>query len=315
VYAVWDKDRRLRRCRWDRVGPWELRFHIIRLDGDDLEEKIKWYDPQHLTQDDYRRHIKDVFYGELRLSNYTGNCSTALVKKVILHIFQIHSMRTPGTPTFITLANDLQDALPVDDYLTVLHIFERFGTVNGFPQVESCLEYNVHFRHDPHADAYAELLAHMRHNAVLAPRFERRNELTASGPMDNPARRRAMDRAAEELRARRPQEQEQQPQVEEEEPQQQVEEQEPQPQVEEQEPQPQPQPQQSVRQSPAARVDPANHHHLAMPHGSNTNRDTRAPQSMEVPDYDIYADAVGHFAWSPNSDEQEAAAAVWVDVQ
>jgi hypothetical protein len=36
---------------------------------------------------------------------------------------------------------------------------------------------------------------------------------------------------------------------------------------------------------------------------------------MEVPDFDIYADAVGQFAWSPDSDEQEAAAAVWEDEQ
>ena len=200
VYAVWDKEKRLRRCRGDHMGPLELRFHIIRLDGDDLEEKVKWYDPQHLSQEDYRRHIRDVFYSELRLSNYTGNCSTALVKKVLVQLFQIHSMRTPGTPTYLTLANDLQDALPMDDYLTVLDIFERFGTVNGFPQAESCLEYNVHFRHDPHADAYAEMLAHMRHDPVLAPRFDRRAELTASGPVGNPGRRRAMDRAAEVLK-------------------------------------------------------------------------------------------------------------------
>jgi hypothetical protein len=204
VYAVWDYEKKLRRCRGEHVGPLEARFHIIRLDGDDLEEKVKWYDPQHLSQVDYRTHIRNVFYGELRLSNYTGNCSTALVKKVLVQLFQIHSMRIPGTPTYLTLANDLQDALHVDDYITVLDIFERFGTVNGFPYTDSCLEYNVHFRHDPHADAYAELLANMRHEQALMPRFNRRDELTASGPIDNPGRRRALDRAAEELRTRRP---------------------------------------------------------------------------------------------------------------
>jgi hypothetical protein len=122
VYAVWDYERKLRRCRGDHLGPLEARFHIIRLDGDDLEEKVKWYDPQHLSQDDYRRHIRDFFYAELRLSNYTGSCSTSLVKKVLLKLFQIHSMRTHGTPTFTTLANNLQDALHVDDYLTVLDV-------------------------------------------------------------------------------------------------------------------------------------------------------------------------------------------------
>jgi hypothetical protein len=70
--------------------------------------------------------------------------------------------------------------------------------------VESCLEYNVHFLHDPHADAYAEMLANMRHHQALVPRYNRRNELTATGPVETQGRRRALDRAAEDMRTRRP---------------------------------------------------------------------------------------------------------------
>jgi hypothetical protein len=87
--------------------------------------------------------------------------------------------------------------------------------------------------------------------------------------MDNPGRRRAMDRAADVL-----------------------------------------------RNQPRPRVDPRNAHHLAMPHGANTNRDrvpTPPPPPMMEPEFDPYKDAEGQFAWGRDPDDDEVAAAAWND--
>jgi hypothetical protein len=202
VYAVTDPRTKLRRCRDHDMGPLECRFHIIRLDGDDAEEKALWYHPKSLSFDDYMWHLRYAFYEEVRLANSSGNCSTALVKRAMTKIYKIHMMRHEGTGvTFKTMAKELQHALHPDDYRVLLDVFNRFMTEQNIPPCPESLEYVVHFAHDPQADHYGELLTAMKYHPALEPTFDCRNELTDSGPVvSNARRKRVADQAAEELK-------------------------------------------------------------------------------------------------------------------
>jgi hypothetical protein len=302
VFATYDTQKKVKRARSDTVGPLELRFNIYRLDGENLDEKVQWYDPEHLTVNEYRQHLRDSFYAQLRAANSTGNCSTALVKKVLASVFRIHNARTQGSSTYVNLANDLQDALHVDDYLIVLDIFDRFGSPMGFPWCSSHLEYNVHFQHDPRPDLYAEMLANMRHHPTLTPRWNRADELTPAGPVVlHPGRERATRAAADIMRhRRRPQEE---PPVESQEP---VPPQSP--------PPPQHVPQNLERHSPPPQhIDNSNQHHRAAPHGNNPSyrAPPTPPQAMDQ--FDPYEDSHGQFAWGADPEEEEAAVALWND--
>jgi hypothetical protein len=309
VFATYDAQKKVKRAKSDTVGPLELRFNIYRLDGENLDEKVQWYDPEHLTPEEYRQHLRDSFYAQLRAANSTGNCSTALVKKVLANVFRIHNARTQGSSTYVNLANDLQDALQVDDYLIVLDIFDRFGSPMGFPYCAAHLEYNVHFRHDPRPDLYAEMLVNMRHHPSLMPRWDRADELSPAGPVVlHPGRERATRAAADVMRNRRRPQQQEPPLV------MLVDE----PNIERHHSPPPPQIEEAVpierhHSPPPPQIDSTNNHHRATPHGSNPS--FRAPPTPPQPmeEFDPYQDLHGQFAWGPDSDEEEAAAAVWED--
>jgi hypothetical protein len=314
VYATWDANKKVKRAKSDTVGPFELWFTIYRLDGENLDEKVQWFDPEHLTPDEYRQHLRDSFYNHVRAANSTGNCSTALVKKVLVILFQIHSARTQWSSTYVNLANDLQDAIHVDDYLILLDIFDRFGTPMGFPYCAAHLEYNVHFRHDPRPDLYAELLANMRHHPALTPRWNRGDELSPAGPVVlHPGRERATRAAATAMRNRgRPQEAAAPVPVFIEQPQ----EDEPDPAAANPEGEQQQQQQQRLRPAkPPQRTDPSNDHHRALPHGTNASyvAPPTPPQPMVDADFSSYHDSERQFAWGPEPDEDELAEAAWHD--
>jgi hypothetical protein len=127
------------------------------------------------------------------------------VKKVLTHLFSLHSARADGTSNYSNLAIDLQSALHPDDYLTVLLIMNHFGNAMGFPYCNPSLEYTVTFQHDPHRDMYGEILANMRVNPALIPTFDMGDDLTPNGPVHrHPGRMRRMENAVALLRNRRP---------------------------------------------------------------------------------------------------------------
>jgi hypothetical protein len=154
---------------------------------------------------EYYALLKEDFYARLRTSNAAGTCTTYEVKKVLAHLFCLHSARANGTSNYTNLAIDLQAALHADDYLTVLLIMNHFGNAMGFPYCNPALEYTVTFQHDPHHDMYAEIMANMHVNPALMPTFDMADDLTPNGPViRHPGRMRRMEQAVAALRTKRP---------------------------------------------------------------------------------------------------------------
>lgn len=186
TYATTNPKTRLRRVRPDVLEPLQRRFNIIRLDGSDRDEMLKYVDPVDLTEEDYRHLLKKTFYDSLRLANSMGDVSTRLVRQVLAQLMSIHQHRAGETTmtTTLTLARDLQKAIPPVDYIAILDILDRFCTVDNIP-VEGLqhLEYAVQIRCDEERDLYAEMVEGMWHLPGMLPTFRRQHELTGTGPM------------------------------------------------------------------------------------------------------------------------------------
>ena len=272
VYATWDPKSKIRRAKADVIGPLELRFNITRLDGDDFEEKVKWYDPANLTQEEYNRHVRDTFYDNLRPANSTGNCSTLLVKKVLTKLFGIHTARMNGQCiTYVHVCQALFLAIPFEDYITVLNIVNEFAQPLYFPPKPATEEYNVHFRHDPRPNLYQELVDNMRFPQEVLPDFERRTERDYNGVLVRDAvYERRVRLAAETWKAQR----------------------------------------QRQRQQP--RVCHRNMHHRAQPHGTNTGRAPLGEEENIDAHLEAVMEAEEEYyvgPRSPDNDEMEAALA------
>ena len=220
TYATTNPKTRLRRVRPDVLEPLQRRFNIIRLDGSDRDEMLKYVDPIDLTEEDYRHLLKKTFYDSLRLANSVGDVSTRLVRQVLAQLMHIHRHRAGETAmtTTLTLARDLQKAIPPVDYIAILDILDRFCTVDNIP-IEGLqhLEYAVQIRCDEERNLYAEMVEGMWHLPDMLPTFRRQHELTGTGPRSvrGPARKarleglrdlialhRRQDAAAERMRRR-----------------------------------------------------------------------------------------------------------------
>ncbi|ELT94158.1 hypothetical protein CAPTEDRAFT_227980 [Capitella teleta] len=188
TYAVTDQKTKLRKINADVIEPLEHRFSIIRLDGDNREEKVKYMEVAKLNAEDYQWHLRNTFYETLRLVNSLGGVSTKLVKTALAKLARLHQARLSNTSTtFVTLAVDLQRALPLDDYLTVVDVMDHFCDDDRIRVVPESHEFTVHLTGDPERDLYGKMVAKMRYDRRLLPRFNRRGALTDNGPIRDPA--------------------------------------------------------------------------------------------------------------------------------
>lgn len=97
TYAVYDRKTRLRKVKVDVIEPLMRRFHIIRLDGDDREERIKYMDPHELSHEDYTWHMTNTFYSTVRGAASVGGVSTTIVRAALRLVFNVHRLRNPDT--------------------------------------------------------------------------------------------------------------------------------------------------------------------------------------------------------------------------
>ncbi|ELU17765.1 hypothetical protein CAPTEDRAFT_207582 [Capitella teleta] len=90
------------------------------------------------------------------------------------------------------------------DFLVVSNAINRFCTDVHIPQsVQLQHEYTVELIGDPKRDVYAEMVEGMAADPILVPDFAGRGELTEDGPVENPARDRAVVAAFERIKQRK----------------------------------------------------------------------------------------------------------------
>jgi hypothetical protein len=187
TYAVTCHVSKRKFCPRDTVDPLESRFNIIRLDGDNREEKIKWMEPKHLAEEDYMWILREDFYVSLRLMNMFGGVSTRAVREALERTHKLHKARHPESMTnFLTFSREIQRALTPADAMIVKDVFDRFGTEEYFRQnIDGNLEYRVLLSGDPKKDLHGELVANMKVHKCLMPTFDRWHELTPTGPTED----------------------------------------------------------------------------------------------------------------------------------
>ncbi|ELU00994.1 hypothetical protein CAPTEDRAFT_189396, partial [Capitella teleta] len=107
-------------------------------------------------------------------------------------------------PTTKSLARDLALAIDAQDFVIVSNAINRFCTDVHIPQsVQLQHEYTVELIGDPKRDVYAEMVEGMAADPILVPDFAGRGELTEDGPVENPARDRAVVAALERIKQRK----------------------------------------------------------------------------------------------------------------
>ncbi|ELT97274.1 hypothetical protein CAPTEDRAFT_199333 [Capitella teleta] len=192
---------KLRKIKSDLIGPLELRFNIVRLDGDNREERVKYIDPSALTEADYQWHLRTAFYSSVRLASSFGIISTTVIKAALVAVNKIHRIRhVDSITTMTTLSADLMKAIPGADYLIILDVMDRFCTANYIP-MKACAanEYMVELTADPQRDEYQNMVGRMHRDHRLLPTFNRYHELSDSGPMAETSALRQRQSAMQEL--------------------------------------------------------------------------------------------------------------------
>ncbi|ELU02591.1 hypothetical protein CAPTEDRAFT_217062 [Capitella teleta] len=205
TYAVRDGRTGLRKVKHHVIEPLLCRFHVIRLDGDDREERTEFYDPKELSQEDYLWSLNKAFYSAVHLAASVGRVSTVVLRAALRAAMNVHRLRHPeNMPTTKSLARDLALAIDAQDFVIVSNAINRFCTDVHIPQsVQLQHEYTVELIGDPKRDVYAEMVEGMAADPILVPDFAGRGELTEDGPVENPARDRAVVAALERIKQRK----------------------------------------------------------------------------------------------------------------
>uniref|UniRef100_X1ZKQ0 Uncharacterized protein n=2 Tax=Capitella teleta TaxID=283909 RepID=X1ZKQ0_CAPTE len=205
TYAVRDGRTGLRKVKHHVIEPLLCRFHVIRLDGDDREERTEFYDPKELSQEDYLWSLNKAFYSAVHLAASVGRVSTVVLRAALRAAMNVHRLRHPeNMPTTKSLARDLALAIDAQDFVIVSNAINRFCTDVHIPQsVQLQHEYTVELIGDPKRDVYAEMVEGITADPILVPDFAGRGELSEDGPVENPARDRAVVAALERIKQRK----------------------------------------------------------------------------------------------------------------
>jgi hypothetical protein len=193
TYAVTDQRTKLKRVSAELMEPIYRRFHIIRLNGDHQQDRIKWTDPKGLADADYLQNIRDTFYDLIRDTNATQDLSTRTVRFALIQCLQLHKMRTSSLTDLTQFARDMYRAIPIRDYAKIKNVMDLFCTRYSIPLANPRHEFAMHFTEDPKRDLYGEMVRNMRVDPRLLPTFDRHMDLTETGPVvGNPRAERAL---------------------------------------------------------------------------------------------------------------------------
>ncbi|ELT90730.1 hypothetical protein CAPTEDRAFT_186087 [Capitella teleta] len=122
----------------------------------------------------------------------------------VVHLYVWTPTDHENMPTTKSLARDLALAIDAQDFVIVSNAINRFCTDVHIPQsVQLQHEYTVELIGDPKRDVYAEMVEGMAADPILVPDFAGRGELSEDGPIDNPARNRAVVAALERIKQRK----------------------------------------------------------------------------------------------------------------
>ncbi|ELT92289.1 hypothetical protein CAPTEDRAFT_203953 [Capitella teleta] len=149
TYATTDQKTKIRRIKADVLSPLEARFNIIRLDGDDREQKVLYMDLPMLSETDFHWHMRTTFYNYVRFIRAAGQLTTKYVRKALAKVYELHKIRHEGYATSLyTMAIEFHKAVCEDDWVVIRDILDRFCTCDRFNEVPNSLEYTVELTGD-----------------------------------------------------------------------------------------------------------------------------------------------------------------------
>ena len=127
TYAVRDKGTGAKFLSRDALSAIEARFQIIRLDGDDSEEKIKHVHVSLLSEDEYLRNLRNTFYQPITRCLNLNALTTISVKNALLRCMQVYKCRYAGEEcNLMCLMMDLAKIIPDEDLMVINQIIEQY---------------------------------------------------------------------------------------------------------------------------------------------------------------------------------------------
>jgi hypothetical protein len=136
VYA----DKRMGRMEYMSTLSIEARFHIINLDGNRLDDRIRFADPKALSQDEFDEALFKILYDRLEHANKSGCLRQHDVRDSLARAYNLYVRRHEIIACHELFLDHLRDLLHKDDYPVYEAVHKKYMKQKGYAKVGNRVE-------------------------------------------------------------------------------------------------------------------------------------------------------------------------------